>query len=58
MRARDEHLQRPKKVKMTKWKCCENILEKLKNLDKFKIKCEGEDVSTKVIKLDRQSQVV
>ena len=50
MKARDENLQGPKKVKMTKWKCHENILEKLKNLDKFKIKYEGEDVSTKVIK--------
>ena len=49
MKARDENLQGPKKVKMTKWKCHENILEKLKNLDKFKIKYEGEDVSTKVI---------
>ena len=38
-----------KKVKMTKWKCHENILEKLKNLE-FKIKSEGEDRSTKVIK--------
>ena len=50
MKARDENLQGPKKVKMTKWKCCENILDKLKNLNKFKIKCEGEDVSTKAIK--------
>ena len=46
----DENLQGMKKVKITKWKCCKNILEKLKNLDKFKIKSEGEDMSTKVIK--------
>ena len=47
---RDANLQGRKKVKITTWKCCENVLEKLKNLDKFKIKCEGEDMSTKVIK--------
>ena len=49
MKGRDKNLQGPKKVKIIKWKCHENILEKLKNLDKFKIKCEGEDVSTEVI---------
>ena len=39
-----------KKVKIIKSKCHENILEKLKNLDRFKIKCESEEMSTKVIK--------
>ena len=50
IKARDTNLQGRKKVKITKWKCPKNILEKLKNLDKSKIKCEGQDMSTKAIK--------